>query len=87
MVIICSRKKQQVDGAVHALRSEGLNAEGVACNVTNEADRAALLAFVKERTDEVHALVLNQGATAGGGPLLDSTTSMWKKIMVSALVQ
>lgn len=80
-VIIVSRKKSQVDTAVQQLQFEGLNASGFPCNVNQEDERKALLNYVKKEFKRVDSLFLNQGATAGGGTLMDSSLEQFNKVI------
>eukprot|EP01046_Picozoa_sp_COSAG06_P010154 COSAG06_NODE_549_length_14405_cov_6.391933_3_plen_283_part_00 len=84
-VVIVSRKATQVEKAVQVLVDEGLDAIGFPCNVTDAAQRDALFEFVKETHGRCDSLLLNQGATAGGGSLMDTTESMWAKVMQTNL--
>ena len=42
-VMISSRKQKNVDAAVQQLRSENLQASGVVCHVSKQADRVKLI--------------------------------------------
>ena len=75
-----------MDKAVEVLQEQGLSASGMPCNVTDEAQRQALFDFVVANHRTLDSLILNQGATAGGGPLMDATESQWAKVMATNLV-
>ena len=71
---------------MEVLQEQGLSASGMPCNVTDEAQRQALFDFVVAEHGTLDSLILNQGATAGGGPLMDATESQWAKVMATNLV-
>lgn len=84
-VVVVSRKQDQVDTAVKQLQTEGLKATGFACNVTDQKQRAALVDHIAKNHGRIDSLFLNQGATAGGGKLMDSSRDMFAKVVETNL--
>jgi NAD(P)-dependent dehydrogenase (short-subunit alcohol dehydrogenase family) len=81
-VIIASRKGadcERVAGELNALGSAG-KAEGFAADVSSEPGIAALVAEVKRRTDTLHILINNAGAS-WGAPLETFPYHAWAKVM------
>ncbi len=65
-VVITGRKQEACDKAAAALKDEGYEALGVACEVTKAADREALIAKTVENYGHLDILVNNAGL--GGQP-------------------
>ena len=65
-VVITGRKQDACDKAAEALKAEGIDALGVACEVTKEADRENLIAKTVEKYGRLDILVNNAGL--GGQP-------------------
>lgn len=65
-VVITGRKQDACDKAAAALAAEGIDALGVACEVTKAADRENLIAKTVEKYGHVDILVNNAGL--GGQP-------------------
>jgi NAD(P)-dependent dehydrogenase (short-subunit alcohol dehydrogenase family) len=78
-VIICARKQDEVEAAVRAHAELG-PCEGVVADLSSLAGVEALVAAVAERTDRLHVLVNNAGAT-WGAPLEGFPEAGWDKVM------
>ena len=82
-VVISARKQGPIDKSVEALKSEGLQASGFACDVTKDEDRAALKEFVAKTHGKCDCLILNQGTNEGGGKLMKTTRDKFSKVMLT----
>lgn len=81
-VLICSRKGdacEAVAAELNALDAAG-SAEGFAGDLASEESHAALVADVKSRTDKLHILANNAGAT-WGEPFETHPRKAWDKIL------
>jgi NAD(P)-dependent dehydrogenase (short-subunit alcohol dehydrogenase family) len=58
-VVISSRNQDACDAVAASFRDDGLNAEGVACNIGREADIATMYAHLAERHSRLDILVNN----------------------------
>ncbi|XP_049624925.1 dehydrogenase/reductase SDR family member 2, mitochondrial-like [Suncus etruscus] len=80
-VVICSRKKDNVDKAVAMLQGEGLSVTGTVCHVGKAEDRERLVTTALEHNKGVNFLV----CVAGVNPLVRSTMGtseqIWDKIL------
>src|SRR3954469_6216053 len=74
-VIVCARKPDEL-----AATTERLSCEGIRADLSTVAGAQALAAAVGERTDRLHVLVNNAGAT-WGAPLEDFPEDGWDKVM------
>ncbi|XP_037357831.1 dehydrogenase/reductase SDR family member 2, mitochondrial-like isoform X2 [Talpa occidentalis] len=80
-VVISSRKQQNVDRAVEALKAEGLRVTGTVCHVGKTEDRERLVATVQEHCGGVDILVCNAGVNPLVGSTLESDVGVWDKIL------
>lgn len=80
-VIVSSRKQEAVDEVAAQLKSEGLEATGVACHVGEQDQLAELVAKTKEIYGGVDILVNNAATNPTFGPLLDVDAAVFDKIM------
>ena len=78
-VEICSRDAAAVEAAVEALTPYGA-VTGTAADLATEEACVAYAASVGERTERVHVLVNNAGAT-WGAPLEEFPESAWDKVL------
>ena len=76
---VCSRDAAAVARAVEELAAFG-KVDGLAANLSTEEECARLASWVGERTDRVHVLVNNAGAT-WGAPLEEFPASAWDKVL------
>ncbi|XP_004584761.1 dehydrogenase/reductase SDR family member 4 isoform X2 [Ochotona princeps] len=80
-VVISSRKQQNVDRAVAALKQEGLSVSGTVCHVGKAEDRKQLVATTVNRHGGVDILVSNAAVNPFFGNLMDVTEEIWDKIL------
>ncbi len=78
-VHLCSRDAAAVTAAVEELAPYGA-VTGTPANLSTEEECAAFASVVAERTDRVHVLVNNAGAT-WGAPLEEFPASGWDKVL------
>ncbi len=80
-VVVSSRKQEAVDEVADALRADGFEATGLACHV---GDVEAISAFVDRVVDErggIDIVVNNAAANPVYGPIEDTGTDAFDKIM------
>ncbi|XP_040826128.1 dehydrogenase/reductase SDR family member 4 isoform X1 [Ochotona curzoniae] len=80
-VVISSRKQQNVDRTVAALKQEGLSVSGTVCHVGKAEDRKRLVATAVNRHGGVDILVSNAAVNPFFGNLMDVTEEIWDKIL------
>jgi NAD(P)-dependent dehydrogenase (short-subunit alcohol dehydrogenase family) len=68
-VVVSSRKADAVRETVAALEAEGVEATGIAADVSSEADLAALMTHALDTYGSIHAWVNNAGLSGGYRPL------------------
>ena len=81
-VLLCSRKGDACEAVAEELNSLGApgSAEGFAADLATPEGHAAAVEAIKSRTDELHILANNAGAT-WGEPFETFPRSAWDKIM------
>ena len=79
-VVICSRKKENLDLAVNEADSNGLTLMPIECNTSNSESIQSVVNHTIERFDKVDILVNNAAASPYYGPILNSEDSHWDKI-------
>ena len=79
-VVICSRKKDNLDSAVNDARSIGLTLTPIVCNASNNKSIQSVVDHTIEKFDKVDILVNNAAANPYYGPILNSEDSHWDKI-------
>ncbi|XP_056408258.1 dehydrogenase/reductase SDR family member 4-like [Hyla sarda] len=79
-VLLCSRKRDNVDKAIEQLKAEGLNISAIQCHVGNKEDREKLVATAIEIYGKIDILVCNVAVNPFVGPILDTTEEMWEKV-------
>jgi 3alpha(or 20beta)-hydroxysteroid dehydrogenase len=82
-VAICSRHKEELDGAVKKLAKFKNSVLPVVCDVSMEGDWASLVAAVMKKWGRIDALVNNAGILAGGEILKTSWAEMMKVLQVN----
>ena len=80
-VIINSRSEKNVTKAVDSLKSLGLRADGIVCDVSNKEHRTNLVKYVVEKYGGIDILVLNAAYNMYLGNLIDIPDSMFEKII------
>nr|XP_060475283.1 dehydrogenase/reductase SDR family member 2, mitochondrial [Panthera onca]XP_060475285.1 dehydrogenase/reductase SDR family member 2, mitochondrial [Panthera onca] len=81
LVVVSSRKQQNVDRAVAALQGEGLSVVGTVCHVGKAEDREQLVATVVEHCGGLDFLVCSAGVNPLVGSTLGASEQVWDKIM------
>ena len=79
-VVICSRKKENLDFAVNEAESNGLTLIPIECNTSNKESIQSVVDLTLEKFDRVDVLVNNAAANPYYGPILNSEDSHWDKI-------
>ncbi|XP_069819505.1 dehydrogenase/reductase SDR family member 4-like [Dendropsophus ebraccatus] len=79
-VLLCSRKRVNVERAVEQLKNEGLSICAIQCHIGNEEDREKLVATAIETYGKIDILICNAGVNPFVGPIFDTTVDMWEKV-------
>ena len=79
-VVICSRRKENLDSAVNEAESNGLTFIPIECNTSNKESIQSVVDYTIEKFDKVDILVNNAAANPYYGPILNSEDSHWDKI-------
>ena len=79
-VVICSRKKENLDSAVNEAELNGLTLIPIECNTSNNESIQSVVDHTIEKFDKVDILVNNAAANPYYGPILNSDDSHWDKI-------
>ena len=79
-VVICSRRKENLDSAVNEAKSNGLTFIPIECNTSNRESIQSVVDYTIEKFDKVDVLVNNAAANPYYGPILNSEDSHWDKI-------
>lgn len=80
-VMICSRRKQNVDDTVEALRSKGLQVSGVVCHVGNAEHRSNLIQQTVQEFGQLDILISNAAVNPMEGPLISAPSDAIDKIL------
>ncbi|KAK2191353.1 hypothetical protein NP493_53g02007 [Ridgeia piscesae] len=80
-VIVSSRKKENVEGAVDKLKAKKLSVSGIVCHVGNDAARKNLVEQTVREQGGVDILVSNAGINPVFGPILEMSGEAWDKIL------
>ena len=79
-VVICSRKKDNLDSAIEEARTLGFNIIGIECNTGEKESINNVVDKTLEQFKRVDILVNNAAANPYYGPILNSEDSHWEKI-------
>ena len=79
-VVICSRKKENLDSAVNEAELNGLTLIPIECNTSNKESIQSVVDYTIEKFNGVNILVNNAAANPYYGPILNSEDSHWDKI-------
>ncbi|MEU6804435.1 3-oxoacyl-ACP reductase [Streptomyces neyagawaensis] len=79
-VFLCARGEDAVRATVKELGEEGLEVDGVACDVRSAADVKAFVRAAVDRFGTVDVLVNNAGRS-GGGVTADLTDELWDDVI------
>ncbi|MEV5681959.1 3-oxoacyl-ACP reductase FabG [Streptomyces sp. NPDC052164] len=83
-VFICARTEDSVTATVKELRDEGLEVDGVACDVRDAGDVKHLVRAAVDRFGPVDVLVNNAGRS-GGGPTSGIADELWSDVIETNL--
>lgn len=79
-VVICSRKKENLDSAVNEAELNELTLIPIECNTSNNESIQSVVDYTIEKFNGVDILVNNAAANPYYGPILNSEDSHWDKI-------
>ena len=79
-VVICSRKKDNLDSAIEEAQTAGFNIIGIECNTGEIKSINNVVNKTIEQFGRVDILVNNAAANPYYGPILNSQDSHWEKI-------
>ena len=79
-VVICSRKKNNLEAAVSEAESKGFDIDAVECNTSDSKSINNVVNFTIHKFSTVDILVNNAAANPYYGPILNSEDSHWDKI-------
>ena len=79
-VIICSRKKSNVDAAIKKISEAGGKVEGFAINVGNKADRDQLIDHVQKKYGKLDVLVPNAAVSTHFGNQFEISEKAYDKL-------
>ncbi|WP_228993445.1 3-oxoacyl-ACP reductase FabG [Streptomyces sp. DH8] len=79
-VFICARSEDNVAATVKELRDEGLDVDGISCDVREAGDVERLVRGAVDRFGPVDVLVNNAGRS-GGGPTSGITDELWSDVI------
>ena len=79
-VIICSRRKENLEAAVAEAKSIGLTLFPVECNTSSYSSILTVTDYTLDKFGKVDILVNNAATNPHYGPILDSEDSHWDKI-------
>ena len=79
-VVICSRKKDNLDSAIEEAQTAGFNIIGIECNAGEIESINNVVNKTIEQFGRVDILVNNAAANPYYGPILNSQDSHWEKI-------
>ena len=79
-VFICARSAENVASTVKQLRAEGLEVDGMACDVRDGADIKRFVPSAVDRFGTIDVLVNNAGRS-GGGVTADLSDELWSDVL------
>ncbi len=79
-VVICSRKKDNLDSTVAEAKSSGLDIVSIECNTGDIKSIQQVVDYTIEKFGKIDILVNNAAANPYYGPILNSEDSHWEKI-------
>ena len=85
-VVLAARHAEEVEAAAQRLREAGVQAIGVAANVSRTEDCATLVAATEAAFGPVEILVNNAATNVHFGPVLDADDGMWLKMVETNLL-
>jgi len=82
-VVVSSRKREACEDAAAAIREAGGEAAVIPCNISDEAQRAALVDEARETFGRIDILVLNAAANPVYGPMTEISDEAFDKIIAN----
>ena len=79
-VVICSRRKENLEAAVMEAESNGFSLIPIECNTSNFDSIQSVVDFTMDKFGKVDILVNNAATNPYYGPILNSEDSHWDKI-------
>lgn len=79
-VVISSRKQKNVDEAVEQLKSQGIDAFGVVCHVSNALHRKNLIEMTVQKYGRIDVMVSNAAANPTTDSILETQESVLDKL-------
>jgi gluconate 5-dehydrogenase len=83
-LVLCARKKERCEEAANALRSGGVEALALACDVNDKAAIQQVVEQALERFNRIDILVNNAGIS-WGAPVEEMTLEQWDKVLSTNL--
>jgi len=83
-LVLCSRKKERCEKAAEELKSRGVAAIGLGCNVTNPANVQEVVDATAARFGRIDILINNAG-TSWGAPVEEMPLEAWRKVIETNL--
>lgn len=80
-VVISSRKQDALDEKANLLKTQGYEAHGIACNVSNVDELSALVKKTVDKYGTIDILVNNAGTSPVFGPVHETSLEAFDKIM------
>src|SRR5688572_28783071 len=80
-VIVSSRKQEAIDSVVKSITDKGQQAHAIACNVSDANDLDRLVDQIATKFGRVDILVNNAAANPSFGPVVQTDTSAFDKII------
>jgi NAD(P)-dependent dehydrogenase (short-subunit alcohol dehydrogenase family) len=84
-VVISSRKAEKCEEVASAIRSEGLEARAIACNIGKREDVEHLVSETKKQYGQIDVLVCNAAVNPYYGPMARLTDEVFTKVIDSNL--
>ena len=81
MVVVSSRKQEELNAVVAAFKQDGLDAIAIAANVSNPDDLDALIEQTVERCGGIDVLINNAAANPVFGPIQNTDQRAFDKIL------
>ncbi|CAJ0929510.1 unnamed protein product, partial [Mesorhabditis belari] len=80
-VVICSRKKENVEEAVASLKKAGVQkVAGIECQISNPEHQKRLVDFTIEKFGKINILINNHGINPAFGDMMDLEDRTWDKL-------
>jgi dehydrogenase/reductase SDR family protein 4 len=80
-VLLCSRKKKNVDETVNEMRARGFDVHGMTCNVADIKEQEAFVQKAVDLWGKIDVVVANAGVNPAAGPTLSTSSAAYDKTM------